>query len=75
MTQVESKLVEVRCGKAQEYLQPLEDLEENMSFRMNVAEVLKKYRLENIWNKFDAEELASKQNFEVLLKHKLITVQ
>ncbi|XP_065343564.1 breast cancer metastasis-suppressor 1-like protein [Cloeon dipterum] len=64
VSQVEAKLVEVRCGKAQEYLQPLEELEENMNIRMNVAEVLKKYRIENIMNKFDAEELASHQNFE-----------
>ncbi|XP_059473375.1 breast cancer metastasis-suppressor 1-like protein-A [Neocloeon triangulifer] len=64
VNQVEAKLVEVRCGKAHEYLQPLEDLEENMKVRMNVAEVLKKFRLDNIMNKFEAEELASHQNFE-----------
>jgi breast cancer metastasis-suppressor 1-like protein len=46
-------------------LQPLEELQENMRVRMEVAGILRKYRLANIHNKHDAEEHASKQNYEV----------
>ncbi|XP_075233523.1 breast cancer metastasis-suppressor 1-like protein isoform X1 [Lycorma delicatula] len=64
ITQVEIKLGEVKVGKAQEYLQPLEELEENMKIRIEVAGILRQYRLTNIHNKYDAEEQAAKQNFE-----------
>ena len=37
MTQVEIKLQEVRIGCATEYLMPLEDLQENMRIRTEVA--------------------------------------
>ncbi|PSN36344.1 Breast cancer metastasis-suppressor 1-like protein-A [Blattella germanica] len=65
ITQVDTKLSEVRCGRAQEYLQPLEELQENMRIRTEVAGILRELRLTNIRNKFDAEELAAKQNYEV----------
>uniref|UniRef100_T1JDS8 Breast cancer metastasis-suppressor 1-like protein-A n=1 Tax=Strigamia maritima TaxID=126957 RepID=T1JDS8_STRMM len=55
MTQVDTKLAEVRSGKAAEYIQPLEELKLN---------VLRKLKLNNIQNKFDAETLASRQNYE-----------
>lgn len=64
ITQVDTKLGEVRCGRAQEYLQPLEELQENMRIRTEVAGILKELRLTNIQNKFHAEELAAKQNYE-----------
>lgn len=64
ITQVESKLDEVRCGRAQEYLQPLEELQENMRIRTEVAGILRELRLTNIRNKFEAEELACHQNYE-----------
>ncbi|XP_022203753.1 breast cancer metastasis-suppressor 1-like protein [Nilaparvata lugens] len=64
MSQVEIKLGEVKVGKAQEYLQPLEELQENMRIRIEVAGILRKYKLTNITNSFEAEELAAKQNFE-----------
>ncbi|RZF37668.1 hypothetical protein LSTR_LSTR003079 [Laodelphax striatellus] len=64
ISQVEIKLGEVKVGKAQEYLQPLEELQENMRIRIEVAGILRKYKLGNINNGFEAEELAAKQNFE-----------
>ncbi|PNF29583.1 Breast cancer metastasis-suppressor 1-like protein-A [Cryptotermes secundus] len=64
ITQVDTKLGEVRCGRAQEYLQPLEELQENMRIRTEVAGVLREFRLTNIRNKFEAEELAASQNYE-----------
>lgn len=67
ITQVDTKLGEVRCGRAQEYLQPLEELQENMRIRTEVAGVLREFRLTNIRNKFEAEELAASQNYEVFI--------
>ncbi|KAK7789163.1 hypothetical protein R5R35_010304 [Gryllus longicercus] len=64
ITQVDTKLGEVRSGRAQEYLQPLEELQENMRVRTEVAGVLRELRLQNIRNKFEAEELAAIQNYE-----------
>ncbi|CAL4096547.1 unnamed protein product, partial [Meganyctiphanes norvegica] len=64
VTQVEAKLEEVRHGGAGEYLGPLEDLEEGMRIRLEVACVLRQYRLNNINNKHEAELVAAKQNYE-----------
>lgn len=65
VTQVEAKLEEVRGGEAAEYLVPLEELQEAMRVRLEVACVLRQLRLQNINNKHEAEVLAAKQNFEV----------
>ena len=65
VTQIETKLAEVRAGRAPEYLQPLEELQINMKNRMEVSSVLRELRLSNINCKFDAEQLATEQNFEV----------
>lgn len=64
ITQVDTKLGEVRVGKSEEYLVPLERLKENMKTKTEVAGILKQYRLQNIQNKFLAEEQAALQNFE-----------
>ncbi|XP_042234175.1 breast cancer metastasis-suppressor 1-like protein isoform X2 [Homarus americanus] len=64
VTQVEAKLDEVRVGEATEYLMPLEELQEAMRVRLEVACILRQLRLQNITNKHEAEVLASKQNFE-----------
>ena len=65
VTQIETKLAEVRAGRAPEYLQPLEELQINMKNRMEVSSVLRELRLSNINCKFDAEQIATEQNFEV----------
>ena len=65
VTQIESKLAEVRAGRAPEYLQPLEELQINMKNRMEVSTVLRELRLNNINCKFEAEQLATQQNFQV----------
>ena len=49
----------------QEYLQPLEDLQFNMKNRMEVGAVLRELRLSNIQCKFEAEQMATEQNFQV----------
>lgn len=59
-----SKLDEVKAGKAPEYLQPLEDLQDQMRIRTEVAGILKDLRLKNIRCQYDAEQLAATQNFD-----------
>jgi hypothetical protein len=65
ISQVERKLEEVRAGRAQEYLQPLEELQDNMRERIEVAGILSELKITNIKCQYDAEMIASKQNFEV----------
>lgn len=64
ITDADTKLGEVRLGKSEEYLVPLERLKENMKTKTEVAGVLKQLRLQNIQNKFLAEEQAALQNFQ-----------
>eukprot|EP00088_Acartia_fossae_P021145 TRINITY_DN22614_c0_g1_i12.p1 TRINITY_DN22614_c0_g1~~TRINITY_DN22614_c0_g1_i12.p1 ORF type:complete len:260 (+),score=80.38 TRINITY_DN22614_c0_g1_i12:44-823(+) len=64
LTQIESKLSEVRAGKAMEYIQPLEELQENMRVQIEVGSILRQMRIDNIQCKFQAEELACKQNYD-----------
>lgn len=64
LTQIESKLNEVKAGRATEYIQPLEELQENMRVQLEVGSILRQLRQENIKCKFEAEELAAKQNYE-----------
>lgn len=61
---VMSKLDEVKSGKAPEYLQPLEDLQDQMRIRTEVAGILKELRLKNIRYQYDAEQLAAAQNYD-----------
>lgn len=60
--------MEIKSEEATEYLQPLAELEENMRIRSEVAGILRQYRLKNIENQFEAEELTAKQNFEVWIE-------
>lgn len=61
---VNNKLEEVKAGKAPEYLQPLEELQDQMRIRTEVAGILKEMRLKNIRCQYDAEQLAANQNFD-----------
>lgn len=69
LSQVERKLEEVKAGKAQEYLQPLEELQDNMRIRTEVAGIMRQMKLDNIKCQYDAEMLANQQNFEVSHHH------
>jgi len=64
MTQIEAKLEEVKAGRALEYLQPLEELQENMRVQLEVGGILRQLRQANIQCKFEAEELATRQNYD-----------
>lgn len=65
VAQVENHLSEVKSGRSQDYLGRLQTLQDNMRIRTEVAGILRNFRLTNINNKFDAEEQAAKQNFNV----------
>ncbi|XP_077996343.1 breast cancer metastasis-suppressor 1-like protein [Glandiceps talaboti] len=64
LSQVEAKLIEVKAGQAEEYLKPLQELEENMHIRTQVAGIARQLRQANIKNKYDCEEKAAKENHE-----------
>ncbi|KAL0280772.1 UNVERIFIED_CONTAM: hypothetical protein PYX00_001974 [Menopon gallinae] len=63
-TQVDSKLLEIRSGRAQEYLQPLQQLQENMRIRTEVAAILKQFSLASVTNQIEAEDVAAIQNLQ-----------
>lgn len=64
ISHIEKELNDVKGGRSQEYLAPLQKLNENMNERKEVAEIQKKYRMENIRHKFESEEQAAIQHFE-----------
>jgi len=74
LSQIESKLEEVKVGRAMEYLQPLEELQENMRMQLEVGTILRKLRQDNIEIKFEAEKVAANQNYisEKTLAHDTI---
>lgn len=65
--QAEKKLEEVKAETAEDYLQPLEDLKDNMNIRIEVAGILRELRLKNVNCQHEAEKKAAKQNFEVIV--------
>ncbi|XP_056648720.1 breast cancer metastasis-suppressor 1-like protein [Diorhabda carinulata] len=64
LTQVECQLSEVKSGKSHDYLISLQELQENMRIRTEVAGIVKQLKLQNIDNQYEAEEQAALQNFE-----------
>ncbi|XP_037935924.1 breast cancer metastasis-suppressor 1-like protein [Teleopsis dalmanni] len=62
--QLEQQLNAVRNGTSEEYLQPLNELEKVLHNRVEVADVQRKLRLENIEHKYHSELQAAQQNFE-----------
>lgn len=51
--------MEVKQGKSPDYLNKLQELQDNMKSRIEVAGILRQLRLANIRNKFEAEEQVS----------------
>lgn len=64
LNRVEVKLTEVRAGKSIDYLQPLEELQENLRVRTEVAGVLRELRMENVKCIHEAERVAAQQHLE-----------
>lgn len=64
LNRVDVKLTEVRAGKSIDYLQPLEELQENLRVRTEVAGVLRELRMENVKCIHEAERVAAQQHLE-----------
>lgn len=62
LVQIDSKLEEVKAGRATEYLEPLQHLQEQMQIRTQVAGVLREMRLSCIAAKLESETLAASQH-------------
>lgn len=59
------KFKEILDEVAPEYLQPLEELEHNKEVRLQIAENVRKYRMDNLKSQIDAEYTAAEQNYKV----------
>ncbi|XP_058129021.1 breast cancer metastasis-suppressor 1-like protein [Anopheles ziemanni] len=64
MNQIDYNLQEIRSGRSEEYINPVNVLLEKMNCRKEVAKVLKRYRIDNIQNIFDGEAQAAYQHFD-----------
>jgi breast cancer metastasis-suppressor 1-like protein len=64
LSEVEHRMKEVKEGKAEEYLQPLNELEEAMRNRTEVAAILRDLKLANVKCQHDAEMVAARQNMQ-----------
>uniref|UniRef100_A0A8C7DG99 BRMS1 like transcriptional repressor b n=1 Tax=Oncorhynchus kisutch TaxID=8019 RepID=A0A8C7DG99_ONCKI len=64
LCQVDIKLQEVIAACAQEYLEPLANLQENMQIRTKVGGIYQELCLESVKNKYDCEIQAACQHWE-----------
>lgn len=71
MAQVETDFIELRLGTSKDYREPLQELQDQMKSRLEVASVLRQFKLANLKHKYEAEEQAIRQNFEVLSNNHL----
>lgn len=63
---IEQQLKQIYEETADEYLQPLEELNENRNLRIRNAQHIKEFRTANLNTFYDAECLANEQNFKVM---------
>ncbi|XP_054730204.1 breast cancer metastasis-suppressor 1-like protein [Anastrepha obliqua] len=61
---IEKQIADVRNERSDEYLIPLKELDKAYRNRIEVAEKLRQFRLENIDHKHQSEEQAAMQNLE-----------
>jgi breast cancer metastasis-suppressor 1-like protein len=64
LNRVEEQLNGVRSGKSPDYLQPLEELQENLRIRTEVAGILKDLKLANVNCIHTAEQQAAQQHLD-----------
>lgn len=64
LNQVDEKLQGVRSGKSSDYLIPLEQLQEQLKVRTEVAGILRELKMANVRCQHQAEILASRQHME-----------
>ncbi|EDV95360.1 breast cancer metastasis-suppressor 1 homolog [Drosophila grimshawi] len=61
---IERQLSDVRSGRSEEFVHPQKELDKVYRTRIEVADVLRKFRLQNIEHKYLSEEQAASQHFE-----------
>ncbi|XP_017095198.1 breast cancer metastasis-suppressor 1-like protein-A [Drosophila bipectinata] len=61
---IDRQLQEVRSGRSEEFVHPQKELDKVYRTRIEVADVLRRFRLQNIEHKFLSEEQAAVQHFE-----------
>ncbi|XP_030381615.1 breast cancer metastasis-suppressor 1-like protein-A [Scaptodrosophila lebanonensis] len=61
---IERQLAEVHSGASEEFVQPQKEVDKVYRTRIEVADVLRKFRLQNIEHKYLSEEQAASQHFE-----------
>lgn len=64
--QIDLQLSDIRNERSIEYLEPLRRLTDIMDTRIDVAAVLRKYRLQNLSHEYESESQGAQQHFEVL---------
>ena len=65
LNRVEEKLNQVKAGKSSDYMQPLEELEENLKVRTEVVGIQRDLRIANVTCIYEAEKVAAKQTMEM----------
>lgn len=64
LEQIDFKLKDVKIETAAEYLNPLHELDQMKVRKIRIASVLRELRMENIRNKLQSEEKATRENHE-----------
>ena len=62
---MDKKFEEVKAGTAVEFINNLQQLQENMKDRVEVASALRDYKMENVARVVEAEHLSAQQTLEV----------
>lgn len=63
--QIDIQLGDIRNERSIEYLEPLRRLTDVMESRIDVAGVLRKYRMQNLTHQYESERQGAQQHFEV----------
>lgn len=63
--EIDTKIQQICEGIAPEYIQPFEELIAQNRIRLEIAELIRNYRLNNLKQFYDAEKLAAEQNYMV----------
>lgn len=64
LNMIEKKLVEIENETAKDYTIPLLKLKENMEMKINIATLMKEYRMKNVENTYNCEETSAKQTLD-----------
>lgn len=69
MKDFDEKLAEVRLGTSIEYRKLVEEAQEQIKNKLDIASARRELKLQSLDHKFEAEKQAIRQNFEVIIKN------